>query len=149
MTSMAPVVKSAGISASRNEVWGALTESDIIAQWMGGARVQSKWELGGDITFTGKLLKRTYRDRGTVLAIEREKLLKYNHSSGLSHLQDAPENRSMITFSLDCTGENTRLTVRHERFREEAVYRHANYFWGFALTELKHLLEGCAQRLRI
>lgn len=79
MTSTAPirtVVKSVEISASPNEVWGALTESDIIAQWMGGARVESKWELGGDITFTGKLLKRTYRERGTVLAIEREKLLK-------------------------------------------------------------------------
>lgn len=55
---------------------------------MGGARVESKWEPGGDIAFTGKLRKKTYLDRGTVLAIEREKLLKYSHWTGLSRLPD-------------------------------------------------------------
>src|SRR2546428_1392526 len=94
---MAPepaVVKSIEISASANDVWRALTEPDKIAQWMGGARVESKWELGGEITTTAKWpnAKKTYRDRGAVLAIEREKLLKYSHWSEISRLPDAPEN---------------------------------------------------------
>jgi hypothetical protein len=48
---------------------------------MGGARVESKWELDSEITFTGEManFNKVYRDRGTVLAIEREKLLKYSH----------------------------------------------------------------------
>jgi uncharacterized protein YndB with AHSA1/START domain len=137
------VVKSIEICASANDVWRALTEPDKIAQWMGGARVESKWEIGGEITFTGEMpnFNKTYRDRGTVLAVEREKLLRYSHWTALSRLPDAPENRTVITFSLDWTGAATRLTVRHERFYSEAAYKHANFFWGFALTDVKNLLE--------
>jgi uncharacterized protein YndB with AHSA1/START domain len=143
MTSEHAVVKSIEISAPKDEVWRALTEPDKIAQWMGGARVEAKWEIGGNITFTGKMpgFDKTYRDRGTVLAIEREKLLKYSHWTELSRLPDAPENRTVITFSLDWTGTATRLTVHHERFYSEAAYRHSNFFWGFALTDIKNLLE--------
>jgi uncharacterized protein YndB with AHSA1/START domain len=135
------VVKSVEIAASMTEVWRALTETDQIAEWMGGAHVESKWELGADITFTGKLHKYTYRDHGIVLAVEPEKLLKYSHWSGLSRLPDLPQNRTIITLSLDWTGEKTRLTVRHECFYSEAAYKHANYFWSFALNDVKNLLE--------
>ncbi len=49
------VVKSVEIAAAAHEVWRALTETDQIAKWMGGAHVESKWEPGAEITFTGKL----------------------------------------------------------------------------------------------
>jgi uncharacterized protein YndB with AHSA1/START domain len=143
VTPQPAVVKSIEISASTNDVWRALTEPDKIAQWMGGARVESKWEIGDDIAFTSEMpgFNKTYRDRGAVLAVEREKLLKYNHWTELSRLPDTPENRTVITFSLDWTGAATRLTVRHEHFYSEAAYKHSNFFWGFALTDLKNLLE--------
>ena len=142
MTQELAVVKSIEISASTHDVWRALTEPGKIAQWMGGARVESKWEIGSDITFTGEMpnFNKTYCDRGTVLAIEPEKLLKYSHWTELSRLPDAPETRTVITFSLDWTGATTRLTVRHERFSSEAAYKHSNFFWGFALTDVKNLL---------
>ena len=137
------VVKSIEISASTNDVWRALTEPDKIAQWMGGASVESKWELGSDITTTAKWpnTKKSYRDRGTVLAIEREKLLQYSQWNEISRLPDAPENRTVITFTLDWTGAATRLTVRHERFHSEVEYKHVNFFWSYALTDIKNLLE--------
>jgi uncharacterized protein YndB with AHSA1/START domain len=143
MTPRPAVVKSIEIFASTNDVWRALTESEKIAQWMGGARVESKWGPGSDITFIGEMpnFNKTYHDRGTVLAIEREKLLKYSHWTELSRLPDEPENRTVITFSLEWTGAATSLTVRHERFYSEAAYKHANFFWGFALTDVKNLLE--------
>jgi hypothetical protein len=31
--------------------------------------------------------------------------------------------------------------VRHENFYSEDAYKHANFFWGFALTTVKNLLE--------
>jgi uncharacterized protein YndB with AHSA1/START domain len=143
MTSDFAVVKSVEIFKSTNDVWRALTEPDQIIQWMGGARVESKWEIGSDITFTGKMpnFNKAYRDRGTVLAMEREKFLQYSHWSEMSRLPDIPQNRTIITFILDGMDEKTRLTVRHNHFYSEAAYKHANFFWSFGLTALKNLLE--------
>jgi uncharacterized protein YndB with AHSA1/START domain len=143
MTQEPIVVKSVEIFTSTNHVWRALTEPDKITQWMGGARVESKWEIGSDITFTGKMpnFSKTYRGRGTVLAMEREKFLRYSHWSEMSRLPDIPQNRTIITFILDWIDEKTRLTVRHENFNSEAAYKHANFFWGFALITMKNLLE--------
>jgi len=143
MTQELVVVKSVEIFTSPNHVWRALTEPDKITQWMGGARVESKWEISSDITFTGKMpnFNKTYRDRGTVLAVEREKRLQYSHWSEMSRLPDIPQNRTIITFILDWADEKTRLTVRHEHFYSEDAYKHANFFWGVALNTVKNLLE--------
>jgi hypothetical protein len=71
--------------------YGARTHrSGSIAQWMGGALVESHWERCAGIVFTGKLHKYTYRDRSKVLAVQTRKLLKYSHWAGLSRLPDLP-----------------------------------------------------------
>ncbi len=58
---------------------------------------------------------RPYRDRGTVLAVEHEKLLQYSLWSESSRLADLPQNRTLITVILEGADELTHLTVRHER----------------------------------
>jgi hypothetical protein len=67
--------------------------------------------------------------------------LKYSQWNEVSRLPDLPENRTVITFSLDWTGAATRLTVRHENFYSEVAYKHVNFFWGYALTDVKNFLE--------
>lgn len=137
------VEKSVEIAASRNQVWRALTEPELILQWMAGAQVESTWEPGSDITFTGTMpnFNKKYRDRGTVLAIEREKFLQYSHWSQMTHLPDLPQHRTILTFGLESMKEKTRLTFRQENFHSEVEYKHANFFWGVALHMLKKLLE--------
>jgi len=76
-----------------------------------------------------------------VLALEPEKFLQYGHWSGMSRLPDTPENRTIITFSLDWIDGKTHLTVRHENFHSETEYKHANFFRGIALNTMKNLLE--------
>jgi len=75
------VEKSVEIATSRNRVWRALTDPEMIIQWMSGANVESTWELGSEITFSGTMpnFNKKYRDHGTVLAVEREKFLQYSH----------------------------------------------------------------------
>jgi uncharacterized protein YndB with AHSA1/START domain len=138
------VEKSVEIVASTDQVWRALTEPEIIAQWMAGARVESKWEPGSDITFTGTMpnFNLKYSDRGTVIAAEPGKILQYSHWSQMTRLPDMPQNRTIFTFLLDRIDDKTRLTMRHENFHSETEYKHSNFFWGVALHMLKNLLEG-------
>ena len=143
--SQEPIVeKSIKIVAPTNRVWRALTDPDMIVQWMGGTQVESTWELGSDIIFTGTMpnFNKKYRDRGTVLAIEREKFLQYSHWSQMTRLPDLPQNRTVITFILAPMQEKTRLTFRQENFHGEVEYKHANFFWGVALYVMKNLLEA-------
>jgi uncharacterized protein YndB with AHSA1/START domain len=74
------------IRAKPSAVWATLIDPVKIARWMGGAHVESTWQHGGAISFTGTLHGRPYQDRGTVLACEPEQLLRYNHWSALSRL---------------------------------------------------------------
>ena len=72
MTQEFIVVKSIEILTTPDRVWSALTESDTIAQWMGDTHIETKWEMGSDIIFTGTMpnFNKKYRDRGTVLAVK-------------------------------------------------------------------------------
>ena len=135
--------KSVEIAAPTHHVWRALIDPDMITKWMAGANVESIWELGSDITFSGTMpnFNKKYRDRGTVLAVEREKLLQYSHWSEMARIPDLPENRTIITFFLEPVDEKTRLTMHQENFHNEVEYKHANFFWGVALHVMKNLLE--------
>lgn len=99
MAGQPAVEKSVEISASTNEVWRMLTEPDQIAKWMDGARVKSAWQVGSQITFSGTMpnFNNKYKDRGTVLAVKREKFLQYSHWSEMARRPDVPENRTLIT----------------------------------------------------
>ena len=143
-TNQEPIVeKSVEITTSPAHVWRALTEPELIKQWMAGAQVESTWEVGRDIRLTGTMpnFNKKYRDRGTVLAVEPHKLLQYSHWSQMTHLPDIPENRTILTFVLEPMDTKTRLTFRQENFHSEVEYKHANFFWGVALYMMKNLLE--------
>ena len=143
MTQELIVIKSVVILTSPSQVWLALTEPDKIAQWMDGAHVESKWEIGSNITFAGTTpnFNKPYRDHGTVRVVEHEKLLQYSRWSEMSRRPDLPQNRTIITFTLGPLDEKTSLAVRHEHFNSEVEYKHTNFFWGVALHMMKNLLE--------
>ncbi|MFK2854803.1 SRPBCC domain-containing protein [Dyella humi] len=139
-----PIQQSISIAATPENVWRALTEPDMIAAWMLGARVESTWQPGSDIAYTVKMpgLDKLYRDRGTVLVAESGRRLKYSHWSEAAGLPDTPENRSVIMFRLDARTEDTLLTLLHEHLPSYAAYKHAEFFWGYALGDIKQMLEN-------
>lgn len=136
------VDKSVRIRAPIEEVWRALVDPDMTARWLGGARVESTWEVGTAITFTGTLQGKDFRDSGTILAIEPGKILRYNHWSRFSRLPDAAESRSVITLRLESTNGETCLSVKHEHPPVDPMSKHSDYFWGVALEVLKGLVQG-------
>jgi hypothetical protein len=75
---------------------------------------------------TGELHVHPYRDRGTVLACEPERLLRYNHWSALSRRDDSEKTRSVITLTLIPEGDETTLEVRHDNLQGKAAFGHAS-----------------------
>jgi uncharacterized protein YndB with AHSA1/START domain len=129
------------IRAKPSAVWATLIDLAKIARWMGGAHVESTWQPGGAISFTGTLHGRPYQDRGTVLACEPEQLLRYSHWSALSRLPDSADTRTVITLRLQANGDETDLEVCHDNLASDVAFGHARFFWRNALQDLKRIAE--------
>jgi uncharacterized protein YndB with AHSA1/START domain len=123
-------------------VWNTVVEPKTIARWMLGAEVGATWQPGSAIAFTGELHGHPYRDRGTVLACEPPRLLRYNHWSELSRRRDSDETRSVITLTLTAEGDETTLDVQHDNLLGTPAWGHARFFWRNALHDIKNIAEA-------
>ena len=132
------------IRAKPSVVWDTLLDPTKIARWMGGAHVESTWHPGDTISFTGTFHERPYQDRGTVLACDPERVLRYSHWSALSRLPDSDATRTVITLTLQPEDDETDLEVRHDNLSSDAAFGHARFFWRNALHDLKGIGESYA-----
>jgi uncharacterized protein YndB with AHSA1/START domain len=130
------------IRAKPSVVWATLIDPVKIARWMGGAHVESTWRPGAAICFKGTLHGRPYQDRGTVLACEPERLLRYNHWSALSRLPDSEHTLTVITLRLQRDSDETDLEVRRDNLASYSAVGHARFFWNNALHDLKRVAES-------
>jgi uncharacterized protein YndB with AHSA1/START domain len=109
---------------------------------MGGAHVESMWQPGSAISFTGSLHGHPYHDRGTVLACEPERLLRYSHWSALSRRDDSEHTRTVITLTLTPQADETRLEIGHDNLTAKPAIGHARFFWRNALNDVKRIAEN-------
>jgi len=77
------------IEATPSAVWDALTNPDLMKQWMGepeiGIEIITDWKIGGLIIING-FHHIKFENKGTVLKFEPGKVLQYNYLSSLSRL---------------------------------------------------------------
>jgi uncharacterized protein YndB with AHSA1/START domain len=105
MNSSGPIHKTITINAPTYKVWAALTTPELIRQWQtddGGVEVLSDFKVGSPIRFEGRWHTGVvYKDKGTILKFEPEKVFQYTYWSEISHLPDTPENYIVIEFTLE------------------------------------------------
>lgn len=130
------------INAPVSKIWDALTNPAIIKQWLFGTNVISDWKVGSPILFTGEWQGTEYKDKGTILQSEKEKVFQYNYWSGFSGLADSPENYSVITFKLAPTTNGTELNLIQSHFPTETGYEHSDKNWDMTLELLKKTVES-------
>lgn len=129
------------IDASKADVWRVLTDKNMIQQYFYGTIAESDWEEGSPITFTGTWEGQEYKEKGTILEIEEEKLLKYSYLSSMSGLEDKPENYAEITYRLERQNGKTLLSITQKGFKDKETYDHSAQGWEEVLGNLKELVE--------
>jgi len=128
------------ISASPGQVWNALTDPDLIRKYFFGSTVETTWEPGAPITWSGEYDGTSYQDKGEVIEVVPEQRLVVTHFSPMTGQDDVPENYHRLTYSLEREGDATRLTLEQDNTPEESVEDFQSN-WDTMLGNLKELVE--------
>jgi uncharacterized protein YndB with AHSA1/START domain len=137
MTSTTTVTFKAGIE----KVWQGLTDPEIVKQYFFGTNLESDWQVGGAITFSGEWEGKTYKDGGVILAIDPPRLLKYTYWSSMSGTENKPENYNNITYDLSEANGITTLVITQEGVKSQEAAEHSEQNWTYVFDGLKKLLE--------
>ena len=130
------------INAPAARVWDALTQPELIKQYLFGTQVTTDWKVGSPITYEGVWEGKAYKDKGVVLQVEPGKLLVSTYWSALSGLPDIPENYQTVRYELAAEGKGTRLTIVQDNNASPEDANHSAQNWSMVLDGLKKLLEG-------
>jgi uncharacterized protein YndB with AHSA1/START domain len=129
------------ISASPQQVWDALTDPEAISSFMFGARVDTDWEEGSPITWTGEYDGKPFQDKGEILEVVETRRLRMTHYSPLSGDDDVPENYHTLDYRLEPSEAGTALTLDQDGndSPEQAEQFSAN--WRAMLQQVKEYVE--------
>jgi len=129
------------INAPIAKVWDALTQPDLIKQYLFGTNVTTDWQVGSPIVYEGIWEGKAYKDKGIVLEVEPEKLLVSTFWSALSGLPDIPENYQTVRYELAVEHTGTRLTIIQDNNAAQENANHSAQNWSMVLDGMKKLLE--------
>jgi uncharacterized protein YndB with AHSA1/START domain len=133
------------IEAPAAAVWEALTKPELIKQYFFNTDVTTDWKVGDPITFRTTYEGKEYQDKGTVLEVNPNKILRYNLWSPLSGTEDKPENYLAVTYSITETKPLTILIVTQENIPDENMRAQSETNWKKVLAALKAMLEKQAE----
>jgi len=131
------------IDASTDKVWQALTDPTMVRQYMHGTQMSTDWKQGSPITWRGEWKGREYEDKGTVLDVQPQRLLRYTHWSPMGGSEDRPENYHTVTYELSAEDGKTVLKLIQDNnpSQEEADKMAANN-WAPVLQGLRETAES-------
>ena len=92
--------------------------------------------------FEGHFFGRVFADKGTVIAVDRPRLLHFTHFAPLSGLADVPENYHEIRIELVADDGGTRVTVTQENIDTAQHATASAGHWKDALATLAHRDDG-------
>ena len=140
--------KSIAIEAPATAVWNALTDPDLMKQWMAepelGLKITTDWKIGSSIIIKG-FHHLQFENKGIVLQFEPYSTLQYNYLSSISRLPDKPENYTSVEFSLSPVQDKTFLKVIVSNFPTETIYKHVDFYWRGTVVKLKKLAESLVE----
>jgi uncharacterized protein YndB with AHSA1/START domain len=133
---------STDVTATPETVWAALTRPEEISAWMTGTTVESTWQVGAPITWSGEYDGRAYQDKGEILAVEEQRLLSMTHYSPLMGTDDVPESYHTLVYTLTPTDSGTRLELSQDGCDSEEQAQQFSANWQAMLDSLRSHVDG-------
>jgi len=137
------IAESIIINAPAGKVWEALTDPAMVKQYLFDTEMSADWRVGGSIRYRGVWEGKPYEDKGSIIAIMPEKLLKTTYYSPASGLEDKLENYNTVSYKLDKSDGKTKLTVIQDNIPTKESQT--------IIQELAHgagKIEGCSRALK-
>jgi uncharacterized protein YndB with AHSA1/START domain len=135
------VSKTIEINAAPDKVWKALTNPELIKQYLFGTEASSDWKPGSSLVFHGQWQGKIYEDKGKIIAAEPNRLLHHTYWSSMGGLEDKPENYVNVKYKLDSQNGHTKLTLTQDGVKTEASKKHLEENWEKVIEGLKHVAE--------
>lgn len=129
------------INVPAAKVWEALTHPKLVKEYLFGTNVVSDWQKGSSISYKGEWEGTPYEDKGEILEIEPNKVLKTTYFSSASGQEDVQDNYQVITYTLAEKDDKTTLTITTESSKDQASANQSAENWDTVLKSMKDLLE--------
>ncbi len=130
------------VQADAGIVWRVLT-APRSALFM-GAQVDTDWQPGSPISFTGEFKGHAFRDHGKIRDVVEQERLAFTHFSPSSGKPDEPEHYNYIDIWLEPDGDRTRVQLSQtplgEQPDDETAAEHRRN-WEVMLDGLKKAAE--------
>jgi uncharacterized protein YndB with AHSA1/START domain len=130
------------IDAPLAKVWDALINPRIIEKYMFGAKVISDWKEGSPIIWKGEWEGKQYEDKGTILKIKSEHIIKYSHYSPLSGKLDVPDNYHQVMIKISPREKKIAVSLSQDNNETQEEKEHSSKNWQMMLKALKDILES-------
>ena len=133
------IIKTIEIKATPAKIWETLTSPERIKRYFFSPKPITNWQVGDSILFEGEYEEGEAKDEGTIIAIEKEKLLQFSYWTRFSGLERKDENYSMVTYKLEEFEEHTLFILSEQGFVDEAAKEQAELNWMMILEEIQNL----------
>ena len=132
------------INAPRAKVWDALVNPDTIMQYMPVTTVVSEWEEGSPIVWTSEFQGKRFEVKGTILRLQPNRLLEYDHSLPIFRSPGVAHSREQrrVTIELRDSEAQTHVAVTEQGNKNKRELEHSEGSWRMVLNGMKALLEG-------
>ena len=129
------------VAAGPDDVWRAITDPELVARYYFGTTLESDWEPGSPITWTGEYEGTRYHDHGTVLEVVPRERLVHTHFSPLTGREDVPENYHTLTWTLKEQPGATEFTLSQDNNASAGEAEHSKGMWDSLVAGVKKVAE--------
>lgn len=130
------------IEAPPERVWEAMTDPAQVAEYMMGSQVESDYQPGSPITWSGQWEGKAYQDKGEVLQAEPGRLLEVTHYSPLTGAEDVPESYHTVRYELSSADGVTTVRLTQDGCTDAAQAEQFSESWQGMIDGLKKVAES-------